>query len=42
VKLGYFNTRCGKYILDSVEILEEMLRKDDIAIMKDSSFGQKG
>jgi C_GCAxxG_C_C family probable redox protein len=25
VELGYFNTRCGKFILDSVELLEDML-----------------
>jgi C_GCAxxG_C_C family probable redox protein len=29
VKLGYFKTRCGKYILDAVELLEEILEKYD-------------
>jgi C_GCAxxG_C_C family probable redox protein len=37
VKLGYFNTRCGKYILDSVEFLEDILEKDNLAIMENSS-----
>jgi C_GCAxxG_C_C family probable redox protein len=30
VKLGFFKTRCGKYIVDSVELLEEILDNNGV------------
>jgi C_GCAxxG_C_C family probable redox protein len=37
VRLGYFKTRCGKYISDSVDLLEEILNENDMETWKNST-----
>jgi C_GCAxxG_C_C family probable redox protein len=42
VRLGYFKTRCGKYIYDSVDLLEEILNKNDLEKHGRTPLPEKG